>query len=331
MTGDEATTAAEKLLAAGGAGRDAYRGLNFATRDGVMQTWAQNKINQYGLTPSSAIGNKGFSAPAAPETHAILNDIADHQGEAWAPDMSDWYDRLNNVQGTTADMAAARDASQALKQRMSTFTTGQTLVGNPRQAAETFNDAQGNYAAGKRLETVNNNFINATNAADATNSGLNSGNTLRGAAKQMINPNTNTLMGFNDPEVSALKQMNAGTGAQNFQRMAGNTLGGGVGVLGLMGGGVIGTMLGGPIGAAAGGDVGLNIGKYLGPMLAGQVLRRGYNASVQNTANRIRAMIAARSPLALATPGFAPTPSATAIGGPALRRILNAIQGSQQQ
>jgi hypothetical protein len=228
-------------------------------------------------------------------------------------------------------MAAARDAAQTLKQRMSTFTTGQTLVGNPRQAAETFNDAQGNYAAGKRLETVNNNFINAQNAADAANSGLGGGNALRGAAKQMINPNTNTLMGFNDPEVSALRQMNAGTGAQNFQRMAGNTLGGGGGVLGLMGGGVLGSMFGGPVGGAVGIDTGLHVGKVVGTMLAGQLLRRGYNTSVQNTANRIRAMIAARSPLAQATPGFAPTPSATAIGGPALRRILNAIQGSQQQ
>jgi hypothetical protein len=90
-------------------------------------------------------------------------------------------------------------------------------------------------------------------------------------------------------------------------------------------------MAGGLTGASIGGDVGLNIGKYLGPMVAGQVMRRGYNASVQNTANRIRAMIATRSPLAAATPGFAPTPNPTAVGGPALRRIRSAIQGSQQQ
>jgi hypothetical protein len=248
--------------------------------------------------------------------------------------MSDWYDRLNNVEGTTADEAAARDAAQTLKQRMSTFTAGQTLVGNPRQASQTFNDAQGNYAAGKRLETVNDNFINAQNASDAQNSGLNSGNALRGAAKQMINPNTNTLMGFNGPEVSALQAMNAGTGGQNISRMAGNTLGGGGGVMGLVGGGIMGSMFGGPVGGAVGIDAGLHVGKVLGPMLAGQILRRGYNASVQNTANRIRAMIAARSPLAAAKPGFAPTPSATAVGGPMLRRILNmytALRGPNGQ
>jgi hypothetical protein len=88
ITGDQATTAAERLLAAGGQGRDDFRGLNFATRDGVMQNWAQNKINQYGLTPVGATDPRGFSATAAPNTHAILNDIADHQGAAWAPDMS---------------------------------------------------------------------------------------------------------------------------------------------------------------------------------------------------------------------------------------------------
>lgn len=92
---EAALPTAEDLVSAGSQGRNDYRALNFSVRDGVMQNWAQNKINQYGSSPAAAIDPRGFDATQAPETHAVLQDIANHSGAAWAPDMDAWYNRHN--------------------------------------------------------------------------------------------------------------------------------------------------------------------------------------------------------------------------------------------
>lgn len=321
LNADEAADRADQLLNAGGQGRNDYRDLGFAARPGVVQNWATNKINQYGTTRTNAVDPRGFSAADAPQTHEILQDIANHNGGAWSADLSGWYDQLKNVTGTTADEAAARDAAQALSQRMTSFTPQQTLLGDPAVAARIWNGAQDNYSAGKRLETLNDTLKNAANGANVANSGLGGGNMLRTAVKQMINPKTNGFRGFNQNESDALQQFVDGTNGQSMTRMAANMLGGGGGIGGMIAGGIVGSTLG-PFGTLGGGE----LGRMVGPMIAGQLLRRAYNNNVVSGADRLRALVASRSPLAQSTPGFIPP----AVRSAMLRRMMNTYQGSQQ-
>lgn len=308
--------AASDLLADGGAGRNAYRSQPFAVRSGVMSNWANNQLNNF------ATDQRGFRAANTPQTTALLKEVAASPQVHWADDLDSLQDRFNDLsKGLDGrDATAAASAKRSLEDQMGSFTQNQTLLGDPAAAAQTWNDAQSNYAAGMRGQTIDNAVDNATGTAAKNNSGLNVGNDIRGA----INPLTkdqNKLArtsGYNQDEIDAMRNITRGTIGSNLLRYGGNVLGGGGGLGGLAMGGAIGaagTAADGPAGALAGPAA----------MLGGLALRHGYNAMQLKRVKALSNMVRARSPLG----GAAAAPQGMSPVAQKLLALHQALTGTQ--
>lgn len=281
----DALPTTEQLLAAGSQGRNAFRSLPFATRDGVMQQWAADTLDDF------QNGNKGFYQANAPQTHSILQDIANHNGSAWTSDLDSWQDRLSNVSGTPREEAAALAAKRALEDRMTSFTPAQTLMGDPDEVARTWNEAQANYAAGMRSQAVNAALDTAQANADAANNGHNVGNATRSQFKKFVT-NDVASQGFSPDEMAQANRVVSGTTTGNLLRSVSSGLGGGGGImqgLAVGAGGYLGSQSGEPGGTAVG---------AVAPLIFGALARRGANSSVLRQAANLDQLVRSRAPLA---------------------------------
>lgn len=137
----------------------------------------------------------------------------------------------------------------------------------------------------------------ASTRGNSKNSGLNFGNNMRQVVANDLMKNEG--LGLNANEIAAVRRLSDGSRAMNFMRRVGNALGGGGGLgmshiasLGAGIGGGAGAYEGGPTGALTGGVIGGAVLPFLG-ILA----RRSHNGMVLREAQRIDAMLRARSPL----------------------------------
>jgi hypothetical protein len=302
----------EQLVAAGSKGFNDFRGLPFAVRDGVMNDWAKQTLNDF------ATDDRGFRSQLTPQTTSLLQDYASRNGATWADDLDVLKEQLKDVanNGSLRDPLAANAALSSLNGRISganQFTPAETLLGDPDEAAQTWSNANANYAAGMRSQAVNDALNTASVNADAANSGANIGNATRQQFKKFL-VNDAAARGFSPDELAQANRVVRGTIPGNALRAVSNALGGGGGImqgLAVGAGGYLGSQSGEPGGTAAGAVL---------PMILGVLARRGANASVLRQATTLDQMTRLRSPLAQAAGAINPT---SLQGLAFVRRLLN--------
>jgi hypothetical protein len=159
----------------------------------------------------------GISAPGLPPVAVPMNEV-----------------ELIRKQLTNLKMSpdaptreAARKALETLVGNQKGLTAADVIAGDAAAYSKTMQDAVGNYAAGKRSNTVMGKAaLGDLNAATA-GSGANEDNALRQAIKQLVRPVNNDIvpkasrLGFNQPEIDAMNQVARGTAIGNTARYIG--------------------------------------------------------------------------------------------------------------
>jgi hypothetical protein len=122
---------------------------------------------------------------------------------------------------------AARKALETLVNSQKGLSAADVIAGDAATYSKTMQDAVGNYAAGKRSNTVMGKAaLGDLNAATA-GSGANEDNALRQAIKQLVRPVNNDIvpkaqrLGFNQAEIDAMNKVARGTPAGNAARYLG--------------------------------------------------------------------------------------------------------------
>jgi len=194
-------------------------------------------------------------------------------------------DLKKNINPSAA--GAARDATTSFMEKYANM--GQADLLNGTNPFPTLKNAIGDYAAGKRSNTVTGKVDLANLNAGTAGSGANEDNALRQAVKQLARPinNTNTpvakRLGFNDEEIEAIKSAAMGTPVGNAARFMGKAAPTGI-VSGALSSGA-GGMAGGPIGAVALPAVGM-VAKKIGDL------------STKKAVAALDSLVRSRSPLA---------------------------------
>lgn len=184
--------------------------------------------------------------------------------------------------------AAAKQASDAFMQKYSALGQGDLLNGsNPFPILK---DAIGNYAAGKRSNTVMGKVALGNLNAETAGSGANVDNALRQSIKQLVRPINNDIvpkaqrLGFNQAEIAAMNTAARGTMVGNAARYLGKAAPTGV-VSAFMSGGA-GHLAGGPLGAVA-------------LPAAGYIAKKIGDLSTKRAVAAIDSLVRSRSPLAV--------------------------------
>jgi hypothetical protein len=182
---------------------------------------------------------------------------------------------------------AARQATESFMQKYSNLGTNDLLHGsNPFPALK---NAIGDWAAGKRSNAVTGKMDLAKLNSGTAGIGANDDNAMRQAIKQLARPMNNTnvpvarKLGFNGPEVDAVKQAAMGTPIGNVARFVGKAAPTGI-VSGALSGSA-GHAVGGPIGAIALPAVGY-VAKKIGDL------------STKRAVSALDSLVRSRSPLA---------------------------------
>jgi hypothetical protein len=190
-----------------------------------------------------------------------------------------------SLDGGTRD--AAKMATDAFMSKYSNFGQADILSGsNP---FPTLKNAVGDWAAGKRSAAVTGKADLASLNAGTAGSGANEDNALRQAIKQLARPinNTNTpvarRLGFNDPEIAAIKNAATGTVVGNTARYLGK----------LAPTGSVSGVLSGGAGFAAAGPLGA-----IGLPAAGYVAKKIGDLSTKRAVAALDSLVRSRSPLA---------------------------------
>lgn len=184
---------------------------------------------------------------------------------------------------------AARKALETLVNSQKGLTAADVITGDAAAYSKTMQDAVGNYAAGKRSNTVMGKAaLGDLNAATA-GSGGNEDNALRQAIKQLVRPVNNDIvpkaqrLGFNQAEIEAMNKVARGTPAGNAARYLGKLAPTGS-VSGVLSAGA-GYGAAGPLGAVALPAAGF-LAKKIGDM------------STKNAVKHLDFLVRSRSPLA---------------------------------
>lgn len=183
--------------------------------------------------------------------------------------------------------AAARQATDSFMKKYSSL--GQQDLLNGSNPFPTLKDAVGDWAAGKRSQTIQGKVNLAELNAGTAGSGANIDNNMRQAFKQLARPmnNTNTpiwkKLGFSNQEGAAIEQAATGTMVGNAARYLGKAAPTGI-VSATMSGGA-GHMVGGPVGAVA-------------LPIAGYIAKKIGDLSTKRAVNAVDSLVRSRSPLA---------------------------------
>jgi len=277
---------AEALKDAAEAGYKEARemGVEFSSK-AVGRMASQTKI---------ALEEEGFLAELAPKSFRILKRLEQPPKHSIA--------RLAGLDAARKALRkAAQDFTNPTEQavasriiaRLDEFTekpSASAVVAGPAAAAGKIQaTARANYAAAKRSETVTQIAEDAIDAAKATNSGRNIGNTVRRSTAQFLKKPKKTA-GYSVEEIAKLRKVAHGTFMRNRLRETSNMMAGGGGWGGTtlgMGGAALGGLAGGAPGAVAGASI---------PFI-GQALRAGSNKLTLNALKAADELIRMRSPL----------------------------------
>lgn len=290
----------EQLLSQGSQGFKDFRTAGF--------TVDPNKVDQWSKTTAAYLQHpeRNFTSRTAPETNRILEGLQGGSMPVTAAQLDEAKTLLKGVQssGGLHDPTAASVALSKLDE----------LIGST-PGAKLWQDAKGNYAAGKRAEAIADAATAAQLSADAANSGHNTGNATRQSFKRVLL--SDSSRGFNAAELAQVEKIVRGTTPGNIMRSASNALGGGGGIgqgVAMAAGGVAGSQSEMPGGFAEG---------ALMPLIAGTLLRRAANASVSRQVGKLDQMVRERSPMANANAII--QPQGTRGNMPWVRRMLSAL------
>jgi hypothetical protein len=310
------------LLGAGGATAATRKFQEMAAaRNGASALPSGEKLietgsNQFNQARSMDVVVKpDFAQKAAADMRAALKDFDPE--DAAVKDVFRKIDRLDNLAPPTSSIPvavemneienvrkqlsklrmspdastreAAKKAQEVLTKNQMAITSGDVIAGDAPLYSKTMQEAVGNYGAGKRSAVVTGKQELAELNAGTAGSGANEDNALRQAMKQLARPINNTdvpvakRLGFNDPEIAAIKGAATGTAAGNTARYLGKLAPTGS-VSGALGGGA-GYALGGPVGA-------------IGLPAAGYLAKKIGDLSTKRAVAAVDSLVRSRSPLA---------------------------------
>lgn len=184
---------------------------------------------------------------------------------------------------------AARRAISSLQESQLAVAPGQVMNGETGQYTKLMKDAIGNWAAGKRSNTVMGKVaLGDLNAATA-GSGANEDNAMRQAFKQLARPVNNDItpkwqrLGFNKEEGAAIERVARGSPLGNTARYLGK----------LAPTGSVSGVLSGGAGFAAAGPVGA-----IGLPAAGYLAKKIGDMSTKRAVSVVDSLVRSRSPMA---------------------------------
>lgn len=217
------------LRAAGGAGFDAARGMGVA--------YSPDAIGRVAASAQQDLLQKGLGPEVAKDTNAILDKLQKPPADPTAS-----FDYTNGVAAVRAnlqsiaqdwtkpkDQLAATRAIKALDEFVAKPGPQDVLAGPAAALGSTVKDANANWAAGARSDSLTNIGTRAGRRADAAGSGLNLDNSIRGKLASFLENPANTA-GFTKSEIDLLEGIVKGKTSTNALRWFGNYLGGGGGV-----------------------------------------------------------------------------------------------------
>lgn len=279
----------------------------------------------------------GLLGKVAPRTHSILDELASPPEGAVAPIANvdaarKAFRALARNFNQPEDQAAASRAMADIVDFMARSDAGDVVAGPAAAAAKLFSEGRGNYAAGKRAQTLTGEFggvIDRANLnASAANSGQNLDNSIRALVRGLLQ-DPKKRSGFNAEELGMLREVVEGTPGRNAARFTGNLLGGGGG-LGTL---VTGLGTGTAAGAALGGPGGALVGALAGGAApaAGVTAKQIANRLTANSLMEADKAVRMRSPLYEAMKREAPMEVISPEARAALIRLLMQSQAAQGQ
>lgn len=280
----KAVPSADELLSSGSKGFETVKSADTVIKPSSIEQMAKDiktEMLNEGKHPTSE-GQAGVFAALD-----RLEAMGQSTGGVTPKDMEVIRRNLVDLKPNLAAGPTARMASDKFMEKYSNLGAGDLLNGsNP---FPTLKNAIGDWAAGKRSNTIQGKTDLAALNSGTAGSGANQDNNLRQAIKQLARPMNNTnvpvakKLGFNDEEIAAIKQAATGTAAGNTARYIGK--GAPTGIVSGAGGLGIGHMAGGPIGAVALPAVGY-VAKKIGDL------------STKSAVAAIDSLVRSRSPLA---------------------------------
>lgn len=297
-----AVPSAAELKAVGGAGRNAVRqmGIEYDPQAVVgLAAQTQADLMRTGLGPQ-----------VAKDTNAVLAELqklpAAGPGERVSADFTTTVEaaraNLQSIAQGAMDGQERRAASQAisaLDQFIKQPPPAGVVAGDAAAAGKLFSESNANYAAGSRGQTIDAIGTRGELRADATGSGRNFDNSVRGKVASFIEPSLNggpsraERSGFTDTEINLLKSVVAGKTSTNALRFLSNILGGGGG---------LGTAISAGMGAAGGAGAAaatgnpLMMGLAIAPPAIGFGLKTAENALTRRQLSGTSDALRMRSP-----------------------------------
>jgi hypothetical protein len=264
---------------------------------------------QVAADAQDVLSRKGLDKDFAPLTDAALEKLGNINRPVTGLDMDKARGLLRDAQNTGGKEGAA--ATIAL-QHLDDFVHNPPYVlqGDATNFMNTWDAAKSNYSRGMTAQNIENVAQQATNRSAAQNSGLNSGNQVRGAMARVLNGDT---AGLRADEVAQLQRIVDGSRTMNYIREAANRLGGG--------GGVAGTIIAGLGGTAGYDTTGSGLGATagaVGALLGARGLRGIYNRGIANQAANLSQQIRSKAPMSIAQG----TPAISGLS-PQITRLLN--------
>lgn len=274
----------EQLFDAADTGFDAARATGVQYDAGAFRRVLDNL--------KSGLEDKGFLSDDAPKTHALLDSFDGGNALPITKMMSTRRSLRNKMQdfNNPPEQAAAGIAQRSLDDFLSSPPAGSVVVGPAEEAAATYREARGNYAAAKRSKTLGDKDYRADLNAATANSGMNVDNAVRNQAKALL-LNKKLLAGFSAEEIAALDDVARGTPSRNAVRFLGNILGGGGGI-----GSAFTSSLGAGVGNYFAGPTGAMIGAGAIPV-AGMAAKTAAGRMTQRAFDNVDELVRRRSPL----------------------------------
>lgn len=226
---------AEELKAAATKGYDAARNSGVELDPGKFGTFAAGLQNE--LTSGPKYAFTGGSAGTAPKTIAAIESLqsAPAGGKVLAPNLDSLRIHLNNIAGETngfkptADAKAAMVAKSRLAEYLENVPTDHIVAGKAEDYIRNTKQANGNYAAASRADTIGQKFQRAENNAEG---GIATAiDNQQKSQVRTILKDSKAQRGFSADEVGAMKDLNKGTLLGNTLRQLGR---GGTGVIPMM-------------------------------------------------------------------------------------------------
>lgn len=277
---------------------DDIRGLGVDYDPGYVAGAASDIIN--------TLHNRGLVRGVAPKTYSIIEDLAtlptpsgpgDPKVAAPISGLMAARAALRNARldyTNPPERAAAEEAIRMLDRLIGEPPASGVVAGPIDEVARALAEANANYGAGKRSQTISKQLHKAEMGTNAIHSGLNLDNAIRQQAKNLYFDDRK-MKGFNAEERAAIEAVANGNADRNTTRYVGKLLGGGGGLGAVMTGGVgytvgqgIGSALGEPsMGGAIGGAA---------AMLGYGMTKRGNSLARQSMQN-VDEMTRMRSPM----------------------------------